>query len=554
MTIADSLVAGRYRLGPCLGAGGMGRVWLARDELLRRDVAVKEIALPFGLSDDEHREMRDRTLREARAAARLNHPNVVRIYDVQPGDERPWIVMEFVRSRSLHQLIKEDGPLPVNQVADIGLAILSALGAANRVGVLHRDIKPSNVLIAEDGRVVLTDFGSAIIDEGEGVLTRTGVILGSPRYIAPERARDGIATVESDLWSLGATLYEAVEGRTPYTRETTLETLVALATEDPDPVRLAGPLRPVLRGLLQKKPQNRMKPAEVEERLRRVAAKQNRVRLRPVPALRRPTSADETPRRGSEPTTVASGSATVPGESAPPTGRLQPVRASASWWLRPARRTRRETVAARAAVVILAVAALALSVKLLPFGSGSEDEWPPTTAGTSTPQAAVALPTSASAATPVDPNALPAGFAWWSAQSGFRVGVPSGWGKIQEGPTSVLFCAPGGPPLVGIREWTPASTNLVAALSGEEARAALGPAYRRIQMVAVRQEEHNTGALWEYTFTDPKMGPLHGIERAVVVAGHNYLVQFRTPADKWQQNLFILDTVTTTIRSPGGSG
>jgi hypothetical protein len=200
------------------------------------------------------------------------------------------------------------------------------------------------------------------------------------------------------------------------------------------------------------------------------------------------------------------------------------------------------------------VAALALGVKLLPLGSGSDDERAPTVADNSTPQPAAALPTSATAATPVDPNALPDGFVWWSAKSGFRVGVPNGWEKIQEGPASVLLCAPGGPPLVGIREWAPGSANLVAALSGEEARAALGPTYRRIQIVPVRPDEQSAGALWEYTFTDPKMGPLHGIERAVVLSGHNYLIQFRTPADKWQQNLFILDIVTTTIRSPGGFG
>jgi serine/threonine protein kinase len=529
----------------------MGRVWLARDELLRRDVAVKEIALPFGLSDDEHKEMRDRTLREARAAARLNHPNVVRIYDVQPGDERPWIVMEFVQSRSLHQVIHERGPLPVEQVAAIGLAILSALDAANRVGVLHRDIKPSNVLIAEDGRVVLTDFGSAIIDEGEGVLTRTGVILGSPRYIAPERARDGIATMESDLWSLGATLYEAIEGRTPYTRETTLETLVALATENPDPVRRAGPLKPVLKGLLQKKPQDRMKPAEVERRLRRLADRHS-APVRQVPAPPHPPFSEETPQPAPEPATPASASPTVPRESESTTEWIQPVGASASWWLRPPRRTLNRRIAAGAAVIILLVAALALAAEVLPLRDGSSDERAPTAAGTTTPEAPVGLPASASAAVPVDPNALPAGFVWWTAKSGFRVGVPSGWGKIQEGPGSVLFCAPGGPPLVGIREWSPAVGNLVPALSAEEASAALGPTYRRIQIADVRQDGQNAGALWEYTFTDPRMGPLHGIERAVVVSGQKYLVQFRTPADKWQQNLFVLDVVTTTIRSPGG--
>src|SRR5256714_6454857 len=208
-------VAGRYRLGHSLGVGGMGRVWLARDEVLRREVAIKEIALPFGLSEDEREELRLRTLREARAAARLSHPNVVQIYDVIPGEEQPWIVMEYVPARSLLQVVEERGPLPVEQVALVGLAILSALAAANRAGVLHRDIKPSNVLVGDDGRVVLTDFGSAVLDDTEGTITRTGLVLGSPEYIAPERARTGISTPESDLWSLGATLYTAVEGRSP---------------------------------------------------------------------------------------------------------------------------------------------------------------------------------------------------------------------------------------------------------------------------------------------------------------------------------------------------
>src|SRR6266480_6170163 len=215
MTVTEIRIAGRYRLGRSLGVGGMGRVWLARDEVLHRDVAIKEVALPFGLSDDEREELRARTLREARAAARLNHPNVVRIYDVVHGEEQPWIVMEYVRSRSLLDAVNADGPLPVAEVARIGLAVLAALEAAKRVRVLHRDVKPGNVLLAAD-RVVLTDFGSAVFDDGEGAITRTGVLLGSPQYMAPERIQTGIATPESDLWSLGATLYVAVEGRSAF--------------------------------------------------------------------------------------------------------------------------------------------------------------------------------------------------------------------------------------------------------------------------------------------------------------------------------------------------
>src|SRR5256714_1436720 len=247
-------VAGRYRLGRSLGVGGMGRVWLAHDELLRREVAVKEVALPFGMSDDEREELRLRTLREARAAARLSHPNVVQIYDVIHGEQQPWIVMEYVAARSLLQVVEEHGPLPGEQVALIGLAILSALAAANRAGVLHRDIKPSNVLIAHDGRVVLTDFGSAVLDDTDSTITKTGLVLGSPQYIAPERARTGISTPESDLWSLGATLYTAVAGRSPFHRPTVTATLIAVATERPDPIRRGAALKPGITGPLDENP------------------------------------------------------------------------------------------------------------------------------------------------------------------------------------------------------------------------------------------------------------------------------------------------------------
>src|SRR5207248_4683065 len=184
------LIAERYRLLRSLGEGGMGRVWLARDEILHRDVAVKEVVPPPGLTPAEREEMGRRTLREARAAARLTHPNVVRVYDVVTSDRHPWIVMEYVPSRSLHQVIAEDGPLPPRRVAEIGLGVLGALRAAHAAGVTHRDVKPGNVLLTDDGRVVLTDFGLAAMG-GEANVTRPGLILGSPAYIAPERARDG---------------------------------------------------------------------------------------------------------------------------------------------------------------------------------------------------------------------------------------------------------------------------------------------------------------------------------------------------------------------------
>lgn len=266
------VVADRYRLVQQLGQGGMGRVWLAHDDWLHRDVAIKEIVPPAGLAAVEREEMRERTLREARAIARLTHPNVVRIFDVLTYDGDPWIVMEYVQGRSLQQVLAQDGPLPVPQVAEIGLGVLGALRAAHRAGVLHRDVKPGNVLLAENGRVVLTDFGLATVPD-DPVLTRTGLVLGSPAYIAPERARDGTAGPESDLWSLGATLFAAVEGKSPYARTSALATLTALATEPPTPARRAGQLRPVLNGLLRKNPADRLSRKETERLLLRAAGR-----------------------------------------------------------------------------------------------------------------------------------------------------------------------------------------------------------------------------------------------------------------------------------------
>jgi serine/threonine protein kinase len=271
MAVRRMLVAGRYRLREPVGTGGMGRVWLARDEMLDRDVAVKEFVPPEWMTDEEKSRLKDRTLREARSAARLNHPNVVQIYDVVHADGQPWIVMEYVPSRSLHQVLSEDGPFVPSAAARIGLQVLDALTAAHRAGVLHRDIKPHNVLIGEDGRVVLTDFGLAtFVDDGS--VTGPGLIVGSPQYVSPERARDGASTVESDLWSFGATLYAAVEGRSPYARESAMATLMALATEPPDRPEQAGLLAPVLTGLLRREPEARLTTVEVDRRLRMIVA------------------------------------------------------------------------------------------------------------------------------------------------------------------------------------------------------------------------------------------------------------------------------------------
>jgi serine/threonine protein kinase len=319
MAVRRMLVAGRYRLREPVGTGGMGRVWLARDEMLDRDVAVKEFVPPEWMTDEEKARLKDRTLREARSAARLNHPNVVQIYDVVHFDGQPWIVMEYVPSRSLHQVLSEDGALDPIAAARVGLHILDALSAAHDAGVLHRDIKPHNVLIGEGGRVVLTDFGLAtFVDDGS--VTGPGLIVGSPQYVSPERARDGASTVESDLWSFGATLYAVVEGRSPYARESAMATLMALATEPPDPPELAGLLAPVLIGLLRHDPEARLTAIEVDRRLRMILATADgvpavvdRERALTVPAPR-----PERPERSEPPERPAHGHAEVAAMSGGP--------------------------------------------------------------------------------------------------------------------------------------------------------------------------------------------------------------------------------------------
>ncbi|SCL15252.1 Serine/threonine protein kinase [Micromonospora nigra] len=261
------LIAGRYRLLDLVGRGGMGTVWRARDEVLHREVAAKQVVPPAWLTGGERDEVRDRTLREARTAARLSHPGVVRVYDVVRHGDSPWIVMEYVPSRTLQDLLDSDGPLAPRRAAEIGLALLAALHAAHTAGVLHRDVKPQNVLVAHDGRIMLTDFGLAVFDGGDGVMTRPGVVLGSPQYVAPERAAEGVSSVAADLWSLGATLHAAVEGRSPYARSTAMATLSALASAPPDPAPHAGPLAPVLAGLLRRDPRHRTGHAETRRRL-----------------------------------------------------------------------------------------------------------------------------------------------------------------------------------------------------------------------------------------------------------------------------------------------
>jgi hypothetical protein len=269
------VVAGRYRLLAPLGAGGMGTVWRAEDLVLGRTVAVKEVTFPQGLSDEDRDVLRERTRREARAAARLDHPSAVTVYDVVEVDGTPYLVMELVEARTLSQVVRADGPLSAQRTAEIGLALLGALEAAHRQGIVHRDVKPGNVLLGDGsgtaGRVVLTDFGIAS-SAGDSSITSTGLLLGSPSYIAPERARGQAPAPASDLWSLGATLFTAVEGKPPFDAGEPLLTVTAVVTGEHEPFVNAGPLAEVLEGLLERDPARRLGVDAARRELEQVAA------------------------------------------------------------------------------------------------------------------------------------------------------------------------------------------------------------------------------------------------------------------------------------------
>jgi eukaryotic-like serine/threonine-protein kinase len=281
------LIAGRYALSEVIGRGGMGTVWLATDRVLERKVALKEVTFSVDLTAQERTILRERTMREARAAARLDHPRVTTVFDVVEEDGRPWLVMEHVSARSLQEIIEEQGPLPPAAVAQIGLDVLAALEAAHGAGIVHRDVKPANVLVEPDGHACLTDFGIATTT-GDSSLTTGGALIGSPSYMAPERAYGDEPRPPVDLWSLGATLYAAVEGRPPFARGEAMATMMSVVSEHPAPMLRAGPLEPVLTGLLTKDPAARTSAEAARQQLTAVLAGAPPGPLTPSPAAARP--------------------------------------------------------------------------------------------------------------------------------------------------------------------------------------------------------------------------------------------------------------------------
>ncbi|MDQ4116993.1 MAG: serine/threonine protein kinase, partial [Actinomycetota bacterium] len=282
-------IGNRYRLDERIGAGAMGAVWRGTDELLNRTVAVKELLAAAVPSPEQLEESRQRILREGRIGARLQHAHVISMFDVVVHDERPWLVMEYLPSRSLAAVLAEKGPMSPRETAAVGRQVADGMAAAHAAGVVHRDIKPGNVLIAEDGRTKITDFGvSRAVDDVQ--LTRTGVIAGTPAFLAPEVARGQEPTAASDVFALGATLYAAVEGEPPFGLDDNAYALLhKVATGAPRPPEQAGPMTALLMRLLSNDPAERPSASQARDSLARIAAGQT------VAGLATPTQALATP-------------------------------------------------------------------------------------------------------------------------------------------------------------------------------------------------------------------------------------------------------------------
>ncbi|HWG15939.1 MAG TPA: serine/threonine-protein kinase [Streptosporangiaceae bacterium] len=594
----ERLLAGRYRLRAIIGRGGMGLVWRARDELLGRDVAVKEIVLPPHLDAAEQEVARQRALREAQMAARLSHPNVVGIYDVVEEDEQPWIVMELVPYRSLRDLVMADGPMPPARAAQVGLGILAALRAAHDRGVLHRDVKPANVLLAPEGRVVLTDFGIARAADSP-VLTGTGVLVGSPSYIAPERARGDRAAAAADLWALGACLYAAVEGHPPFDREGALASLTAVVTDEPDPPSHAGPLWPVISGLLRKDPEKRLSADEAEQLLQQVAAAEAEPWAEPEADPEPPAEAEgETAKAATGPIPAAAdterrtparaalaaapGGPDVPGvsgsETADPPGRPEvapaevavpatgAVPADSPSHAAPGRRRGRVLGAAAAAAAV--IAAVVVSVVLTSSNSsGQHRAAAPPASSRSTPASKRPTPASSPSASPAaSPSAkpsapssasggtsvLPAGYYRFTNSTGFSIGVPTGW-QIQHVGHYVYVRDPGDSGIFLLIDQSdqPQPNALEDWKQQAAARQSSYPGYHLLRLQDVSYPQAEQAADWEFTY-DRNGIPVHILNRNVLAnSAHAYALYWSTPSSDWTADYHYFQAFAETFRPAG---
>ncbi|MEY9877688.1 tRNA A-37 threonylcarbamoyl transferase component Bud32 [Streptacidiphilus sp. MAP12-33] len=596
------LLASRYRLTAVLGQGGMGTVWRAADEFLGRDVAVKELRFAAGVDEDEQHRLVARTLTEAKAIARIRHNGAVTVFDVVEEDGRPWIVMELVESRSLSEVIRIEGVLPPQRAAEVALELVGVLAEAHRVGILHRDVKPSNVLIGYDGRVVLTDFGIARV-EGDPSVTSTGMLVGAPSYISPERARGHVPGPPADLWSLGATLHAMVEGVPPYDKGSALSTLTAVITE-PVPL-LTGDtlLQPVVSGLLRKDPAQRLDASTTRTMLRGVIGEYERrarataqlgtaaeaptqavpvpdpTRVQPVPGTPptrvTPTVTQPVTRPAAHPhaagpvPTASSGapmssgvpmfsgdptrqmSAGYPGSAADPASPASPVsRAGAR---------RRPLVVA--VIVVAAVLLVTAAVAALNRNTGSGRNGTSQDGASSSPRAGssgVGAPGSSgagagTAAPSGGKNPAASGFHQVVGPGGSSIAIPVGWRETARTATRVSWTGPAGTLVLDFTAH-PAKSGALAAWQNEEPRvAATLTDYHLLRLAKVGYRGWDA-ADWEWTFRSGLV-QRHSLNRGFVVdATHGYAIYWTAPQLTWQgaRNVTLVDEFFKSFEPAGG--
>ncbi|MFE9447263.1 serine/threonine-protein kinase [Streptomyces sp. NPDC006739] len=536
------VIAGRYRLQTRLGRGGMGVVWRANDQLLGRDVAVKEIAQDDSLSAEDARRHHDRTLREARAVAQLSHPHIIVVHDVVEHDERPWIVMELIDGGSLADRISRRGPVDATEAARIGIALLSALRTAHAAGVLHRDIKPANVLV-ESGtdRVVLTDFGIAQV-AGATTLTETGSFVGSPEYTAPERMSGSRTGPESDLWSLGALLCTALSGASPFRRDSLGGILHAVVTDDIRPPAQAAPLLPVILGLLERDPDRRLDATEAE-RLLRGFLETGRTA---DPVSYTPTQRD-VPRRTPPP---------VPPGPATPATPATPVTAASE---RPPSRTSPRgvliAVLLAAAMAGAGVSAAALLVDRGGDGGGGAPGGPaagPTsrigTSATPSPTATTTSPTAPTASTAADTHTAPSGYHTAQDPAGFSLAVPDGFTREPQG-ERVFYLSPGETFRLGIKVADPETGGPAAVMRRAAADGpSTNPGYHDGRVTDTTHAGH-PAALWEFSWNgfSATEGPRHTYDLCWQESGRMYDVWVSAPVGKVREAREYFDVAVDTF-------
>ncbi|MFI0721498.1 serine/threonine-protein kinase [Streptomyces sp. NPDC021224] len=591
------LLADRYRLDGVLGKGGMGTVWRATDETLGRTVAVKELRFPGNVDEEEKRRLVTRTLREAKATARIRGTGAITVYDVVKEDDRPWIVMELIEGRSLSDRIRDDGPLTPRRAAEVGLVVLDVLSAAHREGILHRDVKPSNVLIADDTRVVLSDFGIAQID-GDPSVTSTGMLVGAPSYISPERARGQKPGPPADLWSLGALLFAAVEGRPPYDKGSAIATLTAVMTEPVGPMPNAGPLARVISGLLTKDPDKRLDEHAARTLLREVVdapeppadaprISSGETRTSVLPPV--PEQAPASPAPAGEP---AAASAAVPdldrarealaavrraaAKPKPKAAAAHPAGAPgapADAAPRPARAPLTDVVPRRTlfvvVVAVLAVIAAIIGVLVANSGGGSGDKKgdgtkPGTTSSTAGTAGKDTAQTSAPTTQPGDgdgqgddhggnkgkgkgkggddaedgdaaaaPGAAPQGFQLVTANGGAAVALPDGWKRLPDRAGYRTGTYYSGPN--GARLMVDYTNSPKPSALAEWQKSAAHNTITGYQQIAVKSVPYRTydAADWEYKRTSEGK-QVHVLNRGMVTDKHHgYALLFTTPVDDW---------------------